>query len=451
MDNGASALPETANLSQIDLLIEPEWIIPIEPARVTLTDHAIAIKNGLIVDVLPRATASQKFKPNETIALPGHAVMPGLVNLHTHAAMNLLRGYADDLPLMQWLNDRIWPAEGRFASPSFVRDGTLLACAEMLRGGVTCFNDMYFFPQAIAEAAVQIGMRASIGLVIIDFPTNYASDVGDYLSKGLACRDQWNNEALLSFNLAPHAPYTVSDESFERIGMLASQLNLGIHIHLHETQDEIAQSLKQYGFRPLERIHRLGLLGPQFLAVHAVHLEITEIELLQKFGAHVAHCPSSNLKLGSGIAPVAKMKQIGVNFGIGTDGAASNNRLDSFAEMRLASLLAKGASGDATALDAHQTLYAATLGGARALGLESQIGSVSAGKFADLCVVRLDDWQLMPRFDVASHIVNVATRNDISDVWVAGVAKVRDGNLLPIDAGYLADTAEMWQNRILNV
>ncbi|MBK9625210.1 MAG: TRZ/ATZ family hydrolase [Rhodocyclaceae bacterium] len=451
MDNGASALPVTENFGQIDLLIEPEWIIPIEPAGLILVNHSIAIQNGRILDVLPSTEAQQKFRPNETMTLPGHVVLPGLINLHTHAAMNLLRGYADDLPLMQWLNDRIWPVEARLASPSFVHDGTLLACAEMLRGGVTCFNDMYFFPQASAEAAVRMGMRAAIGLVVIDFPSNYAADVGDYLSKGLACRDLWKDDPLLSFNLAPHAPYTVSDASFERIAVLADQLDLGIHIHLHETHDEIAQSLKQYGIRPLARLHRLGLLSPQFLAVHAVHLEISEIELLQKFGAHIAHCPSSNLKLGSGIAPVAKMKQLGLNFGIGTDSAASNNRLDSFAEMRLASLLAKGVSGDATALDSHQSLHAATLGGACALGLESVIGSISKGKFADLCAVRLDDWQLLPRFDVASHLVNVATRNDVSHVWVAGIHKLKDGILLPIDGGILADTAEMWQNRILNV
>ena len=450
MDKGVDAISESGNFAQIDLLIEPEWIIPVEPAGITLLNHAIAIKSGKIVGVLPQTEARQKFTPDQTVSLPGHVVLPGLINLHTHAAMSLFRGYADDLPLKQWLNDRIWPAEGRWVSPGFVRDGTLLACAEMLRGGVTCFNDMYFYPNAIADAAVQVGMRAAIGLVVLDFPTNYASDLGDYLSKGLTCRDQWKDNPLLSFNLAPHAPYTVSDASFERIGMLASQLSLGIHIHLHETCEELDESLKQYGIRPLERLHSLGLLGPQFLAVHAVHLDANEINLLARFGAHVAHCPSSNLKLGSGIAPIAQLERAGVNFGIGTDGAASNNRLDSFAEMRLASLLAKGFSGDAMALSAHRALHAATLGGARALGLDGQLGSVSVGKFADLCALRLEHWQLLPRFDIASHIVNVAARNDVTHVWVAGIAKVHEGNLLPVDAGYLADTAEMWQNRVLN-
>ena len=450
MDKGPSAQAGITNAGQIDLLIEPEWIIPVEPVGVTLVNHSIAITDGRIVDVLPTAEARQKFTAIASVCLPGQVVLPGLINLHTHAAMNLLRGYADDLPLGAWLNDRIWPTEARLVSHAFVQDGTTLACAEMLRGGVTCFNDMYFFPDATARAASQLGMRASVGLAVLEFPSAYGSDAADYLAKGLACRDQWKNDPLLSFNLAPHAPYTVSDASFNRISELASQLSLGIHIHLHETQGEIDESLKQYGVRPLERLHRLGLLSPQFLAVHAVHLEGHEIELLAKFGAHVAHCPTSNLKLGSGIAPVAQLEKCGVNFGIGTDGAASNNRLDSFAEMRLASLLAKGASGDATAMNAHKTLHSATIGGAMALGLDADIGSVCVGKLADLCAVRLDDWQLLPRYDIASHLVNVASRNDVSHVWVAGIAKVQDGNLLPVEARYLADTSEMWQNRVLN-
>jgi 5-methylthioadenosine/S-adenosylhomocysteine deaminase len=446
------AAPSEANqiFINVDLLIEAEWVIPVEPAGITLTNHSIAIKDGKIVSIEPQHEARRKFKPDQTIDLPGHVVLPGLVNLHTHAAMSLLRGYADDLPLTQWLNDRVWPAEARLASTHFVHDGTLLAGAEMLRGGVTCFNDMYFFPDATATAVSKLGMRASIGLVVLDFPTNYAADTSDYLSKGLACRDQWKDEPLITFNLAPHAPYTVGDKSFDRIGELANQLNLGIHIHLHETKDEIVRSIQDHGVRPIERLRRLGLLGPQFLAIHAVHLDDSEIGLLKTFGAHVAHCPSSNLKLGSGIAPIAQLERSGVNFGFGTDGAASNNRLDSFAEMRLASLLAKGASSDAMALDAHKTLHAATLGGAEALGLDGTIGSVISGKYADLCAVRLSDWQMLPRFDVASHVVNVAARSDVSHVWVGGVAKVRDGKILPINAGILADIAEMWQNRALN-
>lgn len=445
----SSPVAET-NLGHVDLIIEPEWIIPVEPAGVTLVDHAIAIRGGRIVDLLPTQQIRQKYTSSETTCLPKQVILPGLVNLHTHAAMNLLRGFADDLPLGQWLNERIWPTEARLVNPNFVFDGTTLACAEMLRGGVTCFNDMYFFPDAIARAATQIGMRASIGLPVLEFPSAYASDADDYLAKGLACRDQWKNESLISFNLAPHAPYTVSDASFQRINVLASQLGLGIHIHMHETLSEIDESLKNYGIRPLERLHRLGLLGPQFLAVHAVHLDPHEIELLKKFGAHVAHCPSSNLKLGSGIAPIAQLESAGVNFGIGTDGAASNNRLDSFAEMRLASLLAKGASGDATAMSAHKTIFSATMGGALALGLDTDIGSISVGKFADLCALRIDDWLQAPIFDIASHVVNVLARTDVSYVWVAGIAKVAERQLLPINARYLADTAEMWQNRALN-
>ncbi len=434
----------------VTLLIEPEWIIPIAPSEAILTGHSIAVNDGTIVGVMPSNEANQRFHAKETVVLPGQVVLPGFVNLHTHAAMNLLRGFADDLPLEQWLQDKIWPAESRLMSESFVRDGTLLACAEMLRSGITCFNDMYFYPRAIAAAASQAGMRASIGLVVIEFPTVYGSNADDYLTNGMAARDQLKGNPLLSFNLAPHAPYTVTDQSFQRIGVLADQLELGIHIHLHETLAELSASEQRYGVRPLARLHALGLVGPQFLAIHAVHMTDGELELLADQGAHIAHCPTSNLKLGSGIAPMAKVESRGINFGFGTDGAASNNRLDILAELRLASLLAKGASGNATTLKAHAALYAATLGGAKALGLDQHIGSIEVGKSADLCAIRLDDWLVKPCFDVASHVSNVCGREHVTNVWVAGTAKVSDGELLSVPAIYLAELAEMWQNRAMN-
>lgn len=433
-----------ATAADIDLLIRPQWIIPIEPAAVTLSGHSLAVSNGHIVALLPDDEALQRFRPRQTIDLPGQVLLPGLINLHTHAAMSLLRGYADDLPLMRWLSERIWPAESRHAGPDFVRAGTLLACAEMVRGGITTFNDMYFFPDAAAAAARRIGMRAVLGIVVVEFPTGYAADADDYLAKGLAVRDALSGDPLLSFCLAPHAPYTVADKTFKNIATLAAQLEIPVHVHLHETVHEIEESLKQYGVRPLERLRRLGLLGPQLIAVHAVHLEASEIDLLAREACHLAHCATSNMKLGSGIAPMSAIQARGLNFGLGTDGAASNNRLDLFHEMRHAALLAKGASQNAEALDAHATLHAATLGGARALGLDGRIGSLLPGKAADLCAVRLDEWLIQPCFDPASHLVYVAGREQVTHTWVEGKLVMSDGTPMQIDISELLDVAGLW-------
>ncbi len=432
----------------IDLLILPGWIIPIEPAGVTLANHALAVDRGRILALLPTAEARQRFLPRETIELPGQVLLPGLVNLHTHAAMSLLRGYADDLPLMRWLSEHIWPAEARHADADFVRDGTLMACAEMLRGGITTFNDMYFFPEAAAEAVLKSGMRAALGMIAIEFPTRYAVDADDYLSKGLAVRDRYCNEERLSFCLAPHAPYTVADKTFAKIATLAAQLELPIHMHVHETAHEIEESVKQHGVRPIERLRRLGLLGPQLIAVHAVHLEPAEIELLAHEGCHLAHCPTSNMKLASGIPPMAAAQARGLNFGLGTDGAASNNRLDMFHEIRHAALLAKVASRDAEALSAHVVLAAATLGGARALGLDAQIGSLVAGKAADLCAVRLDEWLLQPCYDPASHLVYAAGREQVTHTWVSGKLVMSDGKPSQINASELLDITGLWHTRL---
>ena len=432
----------------IDLLIRPQWIIPIEPAGITLAGHALAVSDGNIVALLPDAEALQRFRPRQTLDLPGQVLLPGLINLHTHAAMSLFRGYADDLPLMRWLSERIWPAESRHAGPDFVRAGTLLACAEMLRGGITTFNDMYFFPEAAAEAARQVGMRAVLGMVVIEFPTSYAADADDYLAKGLAVRDNLGGDPLLSFCLAPHAPYTVADKTFKSIATLAAQLEIPVHVHLHETRHEIEESVRQHGVRPLERLQRLGLLGPQLIAVHAVHLEAGEIDLLAHEGCHLAHCPTSNLKLGSGIPSMSAIQSRGLNFGLGTDGAASNNRLDLFQEMRHAALLAKGSSQNAEALDAHATLEAATLGGARALALDDRIGSLLPGKAADLCAVRLDEWLIQPCFDPASHLVYVAGREQVTHTWVGGKLVMSNGVPAQIGISELLDVAGLWHTRL---
>ncbi|HEX4986485.1 MAG TPA: TRZ/ATZ family hydrolase [Burkholderiales bacterium] len=431
-----------------DLVIEARWVIPVDPPGRVLENHAVAISGGRILALLPADEAARRYPSAPVRHLGSHVLIPGLVNLHTHAAMTLMRGLADDLRLMDWLSQHIWPAEAAHVSPQFVYDGTLLACAEMLRGGVTCFNDMYFFPEMAARAAIDAGMRAALGVIVIEFPTAYASDAQDYLRKGLAMRDEFRHEPLLSFCMAPHAPYTVADRTFEQVLTLSEQLQIPVHMHLHETADEIRESLSRFGMRPLARLEKIGLLGPNFIAVHAVHLDPGEIALLGRLGCSVAHCPSSNLKLASGIAPVADMLSAGIGVGLGTDGAASNNRLDVLAEMRTAALLAKTRAEDPRALPAHAVLRMATLDAARALGLERSIGSIEAGKLADLCAVNLDAPELSPCYDPASHLAYAAGREHVSDVWVAGRQVVDAGGLCSLDAATLKRKAGEWKSRI---
>ncbi|MDR2614283.1 MAG: TRZ/ATZ family hydrolase [Candidatus Accumulibacter sp.] len=432
----------------IDLLIEAKWIVPVEPADAVLENHAVAVDKGRIVAVLQQTEGKFRFAPREIRELHDHVLIPGLVNLHTHAAMVLLKGLADDLPLDVWLRDHIWPAEAKHVSPQFVHDGTLLACAEMLRGGITCFNDMYFFPRAAVEAALALGIRAVIGLIALDFPTAYATDADDYLAKGMAVRDEFRDTPLLRFCLAPHAPYTVNDRNFGKVLTFAEQCDIPLHLHIHETRKEIEESLKLFGVRPIERLRRLGVLGPGLIGAHAVHLEDHEMQLLARHGCSVAHCPSSNLKLASGIAPIVAMAHRGINIGLGTDGAASNNRLDILQELRLASLLAKGASGRAEAFGAHRALRLATLDGARALGLDGEIGSLEVGKSADLCALKVDDSLLSPCYDPLSLLAYSAGREHVSDVWVAGKACVSNGALLHYSTIELKNLAALWQNRI---
>ncbi len=406
------------------------------------------LRGARIEALLPAAEARARFADARSVELPGHVLIPGLVNAHTHAAMTLMRGLADDLPLMRWLTEHIWPVEMRHVTPEFVRDGTLLACAEMLRGGITCFNDMYFYPEAALQAASTAGMRAALGMIVVDFPTAYASDPDDYLQKGLALRDRYRDDPLASFCLAPHAPYTVSDEALHKVAMLAGELDVPVHIHVHETEDEVARSVAEHGARPLERLRRLGLLGPNFMAVHAVHLSDDDILLLLRHNASVVHCPSSNLKLASGFAPIARIAGDGVNIALGTDGAASNNRLDLLGEMRLAALLGKAVARNAEAIPAHSALRAATLGGAAALGLEPKIGSIVPGKEADLTAVDLSAPELSPCYDPVSHLVYAAGREHVSHVWVRGRLILEDGAFSGSLTTGLESRLELWQNFI---
>ncbi|HUI99452.1 MAG TPA: TRZ/ATZ family hydrolase [Usitatibacter sp.] len=434
-------------MEKVDTLVCAAHVIPIEP-RAVLARHAVAIRDGRIAALAPIDEALGRFEAREVVDLDRHVLLPGLVNLHCHAAMALLRGLADDRHLMAWLEEHIWPAESRHVSDEFVHDGCLLAMAEMLRAGVTCVNDMYFFPGAAARASLRAGMRAALGMIAIEFPSAYAADPQEYLEKGLATRDAYRGEPLLSFCLAPHAPYTVGDETLKRIAVLSEELDVPIHTHVHETRDEVAQGLERNGVRPIERLRRLGVVGPRLVAVHSVHLDDAEIELFAREDVSVAHCPSSNMKLASGIAPIARLRARGVRVGLGTDGAASNNRLDVLTEMRNAALLAKVTSGDAAVVSALEALEMATLAGARALGLDERIGSIVPGKSADLAAIELASIETVPCFDPASHVAYAAGREHVTHVWIEGKPRLVERRLQTIDEDDLKDRAAWWQRRM---
>jgi 5-methylthioadenosine/S-adenosylhomocysteine deaminase len=435
-------------MQNIDLLVTPRWLLPIEPAQTVLENHALAVSDGRIVAVLPAAEASTRFRAQQTLDLPQHAVLPGLVNVHTHAAMALLRGLADDLPLMDWLQNHIWPAEGAHVSRQFCLDGVNLAMAEMVRGGTTCFNDMYFFPDASAEAIDKAGMRALVGLIALDFPTAWARDADEYLHKGLEVRDALKGHSRIGTIFAPHAPYTVSDAPLKKIRAYANELGIGIHMHIHETAGEVAMALDAGGKRPWQRLKELELLGPDLLAVHMTQLTDGEIAEAAQFGVHVAHCPESNLKLASGFCPVERLLKAGVNVALGTDGAASNNDLDLLGEMRSAALLAKAVAGDGCAVPAAQAMQLATLGGARALGLDGEIGSLVAGKAADFIALDLSRAATQPVYNVTSHLVYAASREQVTDVFVAGKPLLRNGALTTLDEAAVIARAQEWRNRI---
>ncbi len=434
---------------QVDLVIQARWIIPVEPESVIYENYSLVINDGKIVDLLPQQTALEQFQPQSLQTLATHALIPGLINCHTHASMTLLRGIADDLHLMDWLQNHIWPLEKKWVGESFVRDGTDLAIAEMIRGGTTCFNDMYFFPDVAAHQAIHHGIRASAGLILIDFPTIWAENSEAYIEKGLALHDELRHEPLISTPFAPHASYTVSDQPLQKIRMLADEMGLPVHMHVHETRHEVAEQMNKTGQTPLQRLSELGLLTPNFMGVHMTQFSEIEIADYAKTGAHVVHCPESNLKLGSGFCPVAQCLEAGINVALGTDGAASNNDLDMLGEMRTAALLGKGVSQDASAVPAKTALQMATLNGARALGLEETTGSLVPGKAADVVAINLDELETLPLYNPLSQITYSASRNQVSDVWVAGKQLLKNHSLTTIDLTALKAKIKDWHSRLV--
>jgi 5-methylthioadenosine/S-adenosylhomocysteine deaminase len=429
-------------------LIHPRYLVAVRPQGIVLENHSIAIEQGLIVSIMTRTESEQAYPEAESIELPDHVLLPGFINTHTHSPMTLLRGYADDMDLDVWLREHIWPAEQEFVGPSFVADGARLAIAEMFRAGTTCFNDMYFFPDVLGDTCLETGIRASIGVPLIETQTAWASDIDSYFEQGLRLHDEWRSESLLSITFSPHAPYSVSDETLRRVATHSRELEVPVHLHLLETTWDIKHSLQHHDLHPLHRLRDLDLLNSRLLAVHMTQLSSEDIDQLVQSGVHVIHCPQSNLKLASGICPLASLLEAGVNVALGTDGAASNNDLDLLSEAQTAALLAKGISGNAKAVDAFQALEMLTINGAKALGIDKLTGSIEVGKAADLCAIDLSCPETQPLYHVVSQVIYAASRRQVSDVWVAGRRVLEAGQLTTIDLEEVTRKAGQWQSRL---
>ena len=448
MNSNVTTVKSDSIETVVDTLITARWVIPVDATDSVLPDHSIAVSGNKIVAVLPSTQARECFASTNVVDLNTHAIIPGLVNAHTHAAMTLFRGTAEDKSLGTWLHEHIWPLEQAWVGSEFVRDGTLLAMAEMIRGGTTLMNDMYMFPELVGELTQATKMRSVLGMIVLEFPTAWAKDSDEYLDKGLGLHRRFENEPLVTTILAPHAPYTVSDHTFERISAMSQSYHLPVHMHVHETANEVEESITQHNVRPIERLHKLGLINSSLIAVHATQLIDSEIELFSETSANVVHCPKSNAKLASGFCPVATLVDNNVNVAIGTDGAASNNSLNMIEEMRFASLLAKGYSQDATALSVNETLRMATINGAKCLGLEAQIGSIECGKLADFVAIDLSSCNSVPCYDPVAQIVHTASREQVTDVWINGNRVLDDSQLTTIDELECKAIASHWQQQI---
>lgn len=436
-------------MKSVDLIIYPSWIVPVIPSKITLENHAIVVNQGQIIDILPTAETKQKYQAAETVFLPDQVVLPGFINSHTHLPMSLFKSVANDLPLMDWLQNHLWPLEAKWLSEEFVYDAVYLGIAEMIRTGTVCFNDFYFFAETIYKAVKEIGIRARIGIGILDTETTWSSSADDAINKALRLINTVGSNDLISFDFAPHAPYTVSDETLNKIKTEARKLDLDIQMHVHETKVEVAQSMKDYGIRPLERLRRLDLLSPKFNCIHMANMNEQDIETLKNSKANVVHCPESNLKLVSGICPVNTLLRQGINVSLGTDSVASNNDLDMIGEMRTASLLAKGITGDPTALNAAETLQMATLNAAKTLGISQQIGSIEKNKSADIISIDLHDICSQPTYEIIPQIVYAVDRKQVANVWIAGKQMLRDKQFTTIDEEKIIVLAKKWREKIL--
>ncbi len=435
-------------MEPVDTLVCARWVLPVEPDGAVLAGHSVAVRAGRIIAVLPTIEALATYAPAELVERPQHALLPGLINAHTHAAMTLLRGRAENLPLAPWLQDAIAPIERRWVDQEYVRDGTELAIAEMQRGGVTCFADMQLWPEVVARAAADAHMRVSVGLVVEQAASRWAADPNEYIEKGMALRDDYRGDALVATHFALEPSHALDDATLARVRRLADELEIPVALPLHESTWELSESIARHGARPLDRLVRLGFASPMLVAVHGTQLSPTDIDVLAACGAAVVHCPESNLKLGSGVCPATDLLGRGVRVALGTDGAASNNDLDVLSEMRTAGLLAAGVSARPGALVARDLLRMATLEGARVLGLGDSTGSLVPGKWADLCCINLRTAGSWPVHDIEAALVYACSSRQVTDTWVAGRRVFADGSLHYLDEESVLQRADAWRSRI---
>ncbi len=433
---------------EVDSIIQARWLIPMTDKGLILENHSLIIQHNLIREILPNDEAEKYFRSKNTCQLNQHIVIPGLINSHGHAAMSLFKGFADDLTLKAWLEEKIWPAESLWVNEDFVSDGAELAIAEMLLAGTTTFTDMYFFPDHVAKAAIKHNIRAHLASPVLDFPTVWAQNSEEYIHKAMELHDNYKNNEHIYVGFGPHAPYTVSDEPLQKIATLASELDIAIHMHVHETSNEVEEEIAKSGKRPLSRLQELGLMIPNLQCVHMTQLNDEEVQLLADSGVSIVHCPASNLKLASGFCPSVQLITAGVNVALGTDGCASNNELNMLNEMRLAALMGKGNSGDASSLSAWDVLAMATVNGAKQIGLNDHIGTLESGKFADITAVNLNHINTTPVYDPVSTLIYSAQASQVSHVWVAGQLNVEDGKLLNSNEEILKDKALQWAEKI---
>jgi 5-methylthioadenosine/S-adenosylhomocysteine deaminase len=433
----------------IDLIVNGDYVVTMDAEMIVIEQGSVAVNDGVILAVGSAESINSEFTARKTLDGKNRVVMPGLVNGHSHAAMTLLRGVADDLALMDWLNNYIFPAEVEFVDPEFVRIGTELACWEMIRGGTTTFVDMYYYPDTIADVVERCGMRALISATVIDQRSPDAEDAGDSINKGTAFIDRWKNRhSRITPIFGPHANYTLNADQLRKTREAAMELGVPISIHLSESPYEVQYSKDNYGKTSIEMFEEIGFFEGPTIAAHVVWPTEQEIPILARREVGVIHNPTSNMKIASGIAPVSDMLEAGVRVGLGTDGAASNNDLDMWEEMRLAALLQKVDRMDPQALPATTVLRMATIGGATAIGLGNTVGSLEPGKRADIIQVAFDDVHHVPTFDVISHLVYVTDEQDVAAVIVDGKLLMINGEFLTIDTDVVASEAAALAARI---
>ena len=440
-------------MGKVDLILAADTIVTMDAEYRIFKDGAIAIKDDTIIDVGPQDEVQQHHSAGELIDLGSRVIIPGLINAHTHVPMTLLRGLADDLRLDVWLMGYMMPVEREFVSPEFCRLGTQIACAEMIRGGITCFADMYYFEDAVAQATKDVGMRAICGQSILKFPTPDAESFEDSIAASRSFIEKWKDDPLIIPAVAPHAPYTCTEEILEACRDLAMEFDVPLHIHISETKGEVDDWRETYGMPVVPWVKKLDLFDAKVIAAHCVHIDDGEIHTLEHAGVGVAHNPSSNLKLASGFAPIIEMLDTGLQVGIGTDGTASNNDLDMFEEIRLASFIAKTVTSDPTALPARKALDMATRMGAKALHIDHLTGSLEPGKRADLIAIDQDQAHNVPHFDrepqaVYSRLIYATKASDVQDVMVNGRWLLRDCELLTIQEDNLFSQAAQYAAKI---